>query len=708
MGMIIGTAAYMAPEQAKGKPVDKRADVWAFGAVLYEMLTGRKMFEAADVSEMLASSVLLRDPDISGIGGRVPAHIQSLLRRCLVKDPRDRLRDIGEVRIALEVRDAARAVSAGATTVQLRVWQRTVPALVGVGLGALVSALVVWSLMRQADAPTDVVRVTITLSESAPLGMSPLRKDLAISPGGTHIIYSGGGLWSQLYLRPLDQLDAVPLGGEVGTGAFFSADGEWVGFVVAPGRLLKKVPIIGGTPVDIAALPDVVRGGSWGADDEIIVGQATAGLFLVSAGGGAPRSLTTPDAERGETGHGWPSRIPDRQAVLFVAEAGEAVGQLAVLDLESAAVTRLGLVGTSPHYTHTGHLVYGREDESLWAVPFDRDRLEVTGTPVLLVERVVVKTNGAANFDVSTAGRLVYVGGAAGDLLEQSLVWVDRDGQQISLIADEPLLGNPRLSPDGSRLALTMADFDIWIRDLERGGTTRLTVEGRSLSPVWVEDGSRVAFASLRSSSYNLYSKAVDFGGEAELLLDSPLGLFPGSWSAEGATLVYHQVTTETNRDIGSLSADGPRPVLETDFNELALRLSPDGRWMAYISNHAVEERVYMQPSPDGGRIISISTGPGTEPVWSRDGRELFYRDGDRMMVVDVPPGLDPAIGRPRLLFEGAYATDPTGLGMPNYDVSLDGLQFVMIASVADDATRPQLVLVENWFEELKERVPIP
>ena len=456
----------MAPEQAKGQAIDKRADIWAYGAVLFEMLTGRKLFEASDVSEMLAS-VLVKDPDISSLGGHVPAHIRSVVRQCLVKDPKERLRDIGDVRLAMKgvfETSASRALGPPATPAP-RLWQRPVP-LVLAGLALLgVGGVTGWGVMRAGDTPADLMRFEIATPESAPLRFSPGRA-LALSADGSQIVYDGvqpGGSGRQIYVRPIDQLDVQALRGtEGGANPFVSPDGLWVGFQAGTGvsfNTLQKVSIFGGPPVTLATLPSFVAGASWGADDQIIVGTIGGGLFRVPGGGGEPVALTTPDSGQAES-HRRPSIIPDRQAVLFaVWSGGLADSQLAVLALETGDVTHLGLAGTAPRYVETGHLIYAAADGSVRAVPFDASRLEVNGSPVPLIDADVVTPTGAANFSISNAGRLVYVpgGGAAG--LTRTLAWVDRDGGE-ELLTDLSSAGywSVDLSPDGTRLALEIAD----------------------------------------------------------------------------------------------------------------------------------------------------------------------------------------------------------------------------------------------------------
>ena len=703
MGVIMGTAAYMSPEQARGKPVDKRADIWAFGVVLLEMLTGQRVFEAEDVS-MTLSSVLQRDPDWSGLPSAVSPSLSVFLRRCLEKEPKQRVHDVADVRLAMEgAFETAIRRSDTLVSVPLQPWQRPIPAVVALAVVAVVAWLASANLARGPLDSGDVIRVAVALPERASL-MDGLRgTSLDISRDGTNVVYRGSapgaGGQGVLYLRAMDELGGAPLVGTVGgLSPFYSADGQWVGFSVSPGGGLWKVSVFGGAAEAVATLPSAVIGGTWGVDGRIVVGQLEGGLHAVDASGGATSRLTTPDAERGEISHRYPALIPDRGAVLFASHTTALrAGELAVLDLDTGTVTRLGLAGTRPRYVSTGHVIYGADDGVLSAVPFDRDTLTLEGRPVRLVEGVRAGGDGAADFAVSDEGRLVYAAVTAGT---RSVGWVDRSGRRVSVIA-ESVFGSPRLSPDESRLAVVM-DSDVWIADLARGGLTRLSVEGQNNIPVWMSDGSTVTFTSRRAGSgENLYSQSPDGGGAAERLLAAPETLVPGSWSPDGETLVYVQTTTATNRDIWSLSATEPVPVIATEFNEFAPRLSPNGQWLAYVSDQAGEDRVSMMTFPDGARVVPVSTGPGTEPVWSRDGRELFYRAGTAMMVVDIDPASDDLATRPRRVFDGDYAPDPIGLGIPNYDVASDG-RFVMVTS----ASPPQMVLVESWSQELKARVP--
>ena len=489
MGVIMGTAAYMSPEQARGKTVDKRADIWAFGAVLYEMLSGRRAFVGDDVSSTFVS--VFRDaPDWSRLSADVPTRVRQAIQVCWQKDPRQRVQAIGDVRLAIE---GAFETTVGAPPDQgsswpLHVWQRPIPAVVALVAALALGALVARGLWRFDVVPAGMVRFTIVPPETAQLNVGGPDGDVAVSPDGTQIVYVGSSSsgFVQLNLRPIDQLVGSPLKGtDDGENPFFSPDGEWVGFHDFSGTTLRKVSTLGGAPVTMAESPSGIRGASWG-DEWIIFGTDTAGLFRVSGEGGDAEVLTTPDTEEGEQSHAWPSIIPRGAAVVFVIATDLAPlngGQLAVLDLDTGEVKRLGLVGVSPHYVSTGHLVYAVADGSMRAVTFDARSLDVTGTPVPLLERVVVKDSGAADFALSMTGTLFYVPDAGPDLASR-LVMVGRNG-----VVESPLdevSGNawyPRFSPDGSRVAFAIAassgaggGADLWVLDIDRNTQIRLTV----------------------------------------------------------------------------------------------------------------------------------------------------------------------------------------------------------------------------------------
>ena len=436
MGVIMGTAAYMSPEQAKGRQVDKRADIWAFGVVLYEMLTGRQAFGGTDISETLAA-VLRKDLDWNELPSETPHSVRRLLRRCLERDHKRRLPEIGTARLDIDEADDPAEPSTGEASAKAPLptsWQRpaglATVAIVALGLGGLA----VWTSTRPNTASTDFTRFEILPPDDAPMSVQLGPRDLTIFPDGTLIVYDGvppSENLPRLHVRRLDGTDAVALrGADLAMGPFVSPDGEWVGFLSQPSpTTLRKISVLGGQPLTVTESPSLILGTSWGRDNLIVFGTIDGGLFRVPAGGGEGEPLTALDPELGETSHAWPSVIPDRDAILFVISSGSPLqtGQLAVLDLTNREVTRLGLAGVGPHYAPTGHLVYAAEDGSVRAAAFDVNSLAVTSSPVPLVEEIIVKQDGTADFSISDGGTLLYTRsqenlGAA----TRTLAWVDR------------------------------------------------------------------------------------------------------------------------------------------------------------------------------------------------------------------------------------------------------------------------------------------
>ena len=728
MGVIMGTAAYMSPEQAAGKPTDRRSDNWSFGVVLWEMLTGQQLFTGESISHVLAA-VLRADPEWSALPAKTPPAIQRLLRRCLERNAKQRLPDAAMARLEIDDADDAPETPARAVTLpvpQLALWQR--PAgVAAIAIGTLLAgALGVWAVARPDPVPVDVMRFTIDPPSDAPLSFIGAPHDLVISPDGTQIVYDGpapSASRPQLNLRPIDQPVASPIrGAEDGFGPFVSPDGSWVGHIVqSRPTVLRKVSIFGGPPVTLTEAPSDIRGASWGTDDQIVFGTARAGLFRVSGGGGEPQPLTTLDAEQGDDSHTWPFIIPGHEAVLFVISTGEirGTGQLAALDLHTEEVTRLALAGVSPHWVSTGHLVYAAADRSVWAVPFDATSLAVTGNPVPLLEDVMVKSSGAADFSISDDGRLVY---AARGLLTTAagltVAWVDGDGR-VEPVADlaEATYLSVDLSPDGRSLALELGDSelssDIWIYDLARGTLNPLTTDpANDFSPLWTLDGRQVVFGSDRGGTNGLYRRNADGTGEAELLLTDrdATTLVPNSWARDEGTLVVMRRIESTN-SMMLLPVEGEpalEPLLESAFNETRSGVSPDGEWIAYQSDRAGRSEIYVERFPDLGDRQLVPTDGGQQPRWSPDGQELFYLDpgASRLMVVPITTGSELTVGSPRTLVE-APVFDFAARSA--YDVAPDGrIVIILLPPRTSVGASPQIHVVLNWTEELKARVPTP
>ena len=720
MGVIMGTAAYMSPEQARGRPVDRRTDVWAFGAVLYEMLTGARPFAGDDLSETLAH-VIDREPDWAALPASVPPVLASFLRRCLQKDPRERMRDIGDVRLAMDVavETSDNGRPAAPDVPELRAWQRPTALAVGGVLLLMIGAVAgweAWGVMRPGVGPANVARFSIQPPDTVPMSISTYLRDLAISPGGRSVVFgSPRAESSQLHLRAIDRMSPTPISGGVGHGPFFSPEGQWVGYYDRGSTILEKVSILGGPPVRLTESPRIIRGTTWGTDDRIIFGTLRGGLLRVSGGGGGgePEVLTTYDPDQGD--HTWPSIIPGHDALLFVMSRGFMLdtGQIAVLDLTTGGITDLGLAGVSPRYVSTGHLVYAAVNGSIRAVPFDAASLTVTGNPVPLVEDVMVKNSGAANFDVSENGSLVYVSAEAGAGSGRwTLVWVDRQGQEEPFLEEPADYWFPRLSPDGRRLAVTIADtasssWNIWVVEIERRTRTPFTFEGDNHWPLWTPDGQYITFGSSRLTGrrdalwrgMNLYWKRADRSGEAEPLFASEAGQIPTSWSPNGQVLAFHATNPTSAQDIWLVPREGEAaPFLVGPFNERGAVFSPDGGWVAYVSDESGRTEVYVRPYPGPGSPTQFSTDGGREPMWSPGGGELLYRIGDAMMAVAIETEPTLQLGATQQLFEGRYLGDPD---RANYDVASNGERFLMVKEPT-----PQIIFVENWFEELKRLVP--
>ena len=721
-GSRLGTVPYMSPEQVRGQEVDTRSDIFSFGVVLYEMLSGvnpQKRGSAMDTANAILSETA---PPLSRYVDDISVLLQHTVKKMLAKDPDQRYQLIHEVRTDLgevieeaadSIREAATGPS-GASSVagaaQPARWKRAILW----GLNSLVliviTGIAVWNL--RPPPPRPVTRLAMALPPTERLARLDADLVIALSPDGTHlahVVSQGGSV--QLYLRSMDQLEtrAIP-GTERGVNPFFSPEGQWVGFF-ADGKL-KKVSISGGSPLTLCDAPNP-RGASWGPNNTIVFAPtSSSALWQVSADGGTPQPLTTLDSQRDERSHRWPQILPGSTAVLFTAARSGGTmdeGQIVAQSLETSERRLLIQGGTFPHYLPTGHLIYARAG-TLLAVLFDLARLEVTGDPVPIVEEVRQSARGAAQFSFSSLGSLVYLSGGLGDA-QRTLVWVDRQGAAQPLMAPLRPYLQPHLSPDGRQLAVEIEGTkrDIWVYEIPRETLTRLTFEGiQSQTPAWTPDGQRVTFSSARGRSFNLFWRPADGSGTEERLMTSeelPISL---SWSPDGRLLGFCQLHPTTLWDIWLLPLEGerqPHPFLQTPFNETAPTFSPDGRWLAYVSDESGRFEIYVQPFPGPGRKLQISIEGGTEPLWAPNGRELFYRseNGQRMMAVDITT--EPAFnaGKPRLLFEGRYDTRRTiGYGA-NYDVTANGQRFVMIRG---EEGQGQINVVLNWFEELKRLVP--
>ena len=707
-GVILGTAAYMSPEQAKGKSVDKRADVFAFGCVLYELLTASRAFQGETVTETLAK-ILEGEPNWDVLPPTLPSTIRFLMSRCLQKKPGRRLQHIDGARILIEeaLSGATSASALGLPAASPPGWKRVMT--VGlIALAAITTGISIWSVMKPVSPllrPESITEFAILPPPDIPLTNSPVL-ELAISPDGRHIVYRAGSEGTiQLYLRTLGNQEAQAIPGTEGAdlAPFFSPDGETIAFVAA--GTLKRVGVTGGGPMTLGDAP-TFRGGSWGPEDTIVFTASTGpgvGLYLISASGGEPKPLAIPDPDKGEFRFLGPQILPGGETVLFQ-NGPESGSDTWVVSLETGE-KRIVLEGTrAARYATTGHLVYeAPRTGTLMAVPFDLEKLEVTGDPVSILEDVRHYNYPSATVDYgfSENGTLIYI--PRQTTTEHELVWVDRQGTE-SLVTDEKRnYVGPRISPDGKQVAVVIFgenEQNIWIYDLDGDSFRRLTFEGYNGTPTWSPDGEWIVYQSRRQDGRALYRQVADGSGSPQQITEKSAGSqMANSWSPDGRVLAFSQ------QGIWMIQMEGegkPQIFVDGSF----LKFSPDGKWVAYIQAERGQTQIYVSPysEPEVKWLVSGEEG-GAEPVWAPDGSELFYRSGDKMMVVSVQTEPTLSSGRPRVLFEGTYFSSSISPGFQYYDISPDGQRFLMIKEV--EAGQAQINVVLNWFEELKRLVPV-
>jgi serine/threonine-protein kinase len=736
-GAVLGTASYMSPEQARGLPVDSRTDVWAFGCVLYEMLTGRRAFLGQTIADCLAA-VLGSEPDWSVLPTSTPPSVVSLLQRCLAKDAVARLAQIGDARRELEsamARRSRRAILAA----HLASIARRVPrvAYAGAAVAIVAAAVAGVRAVRQLTAAPEQVDIGLATDEFIPPTHS---SELAVSPDGAVVAYAamktmgampgmnapGAGaapamndsmppmsMSEQIYVRSLTEEHARPLGGALGSAPFFSPDGKWLGFWHAPSGTLRKVALTGGAPVRICSAVSGIAGAAWGPNDTIVF--AWFDLFSVPAAGGTPKLLLKVDEQRGERFFRHPSFLPSGRAVLFTVGMADNYSyddaNIGVLSLATGEKKILIEGGSSARYSPSGHLIYAR-DGKLLAVPFDPDKLQVTGQPFQVVDGVFMSANtGMAAYSISSAGRLVYAAGPV-ERGARVPVWVDRKGRATPLPLPPRSYLHPKLSPDERQLAIEVegASHDIFAYDFARGTLTKMSFDGASHWPLWTPDGRRLTFRSWKTGTMTMWWMPADRSGTPELLTTVGSMQSPESWSPDGATLAFTQMDDpESGSDIYTLSLVNrtPRALIRSKFSEGSPKFSPDGKWLAYSSNESGRPEVYAMTYPGPGPRIQLSTEGGTDPVWRRNGRELFYRNGDQMMSVAVSTGGVDPFAKPSPLWEAHYLAgvgSSCGMSGPtsaNYDISADGERFLMIEDKSEVMECKLLHVVTNWSRQL-------
>ena len=698
-GTVLGTAPYMSPEQARGQEPDRRGDIWAFGCVLFEMLAGERAFGGATFSDTVAA-VLDREPDWKALPQETPSALVRLLRRCLQKERDKRLHDIADARLELEdesdvIPHRPRASARGLLGSR-SFWFVVGGLALGAGL---------W--VRGTSAPSaerPVVRLAIPLPPPETVDEWP---PVAISPDGRQLAYVAVRAGrSQICLRTVDRLEAKPIPGtEGGHVPFFSPDGLWLGFFVENEWKRKKVLLSGGAPLTLS-VGAIGRGASWSSDGTIVFPKNLfSGLDRSSAEGGMPEVLTTLDASRLESSHRFPEVLPGGQAIVFTVKTDETQAwddaRIEAFSLRTRERSVLIMGGTNARYAG-GHLIYARAG-ALWAAPFDPVRLKVAGPSVLVLEGVSSSaTYGSADFGVSRDGSLVYVPGKLRGT-DRRLVRVNRLGKTRPLTDSRRAFSSLSLSADGRRLALTIeaANDQVWVYDMERGTLSPQTLRGNNNEAIWTPDGSRLTFTSVQGKP-NLFWQPADGSGPAERLTKSAHMQTAQAWSPDGKTLVL-QESGPTTAELWILQVDGdrkPRPFLTGPSNKYQARLSPNGRWLAYVSDESRRDEVYVTGFPGSGGRWRISTDGGNRPVWARNGRELFYWSGDGMMAVAVTTDATFGASKPRLLF-GAKA-----LPDPSYDVTAEG-EFLMIEPGESDTPPTQINVVLNWLQEVRQRMAV-
>ena len=697
VGVLLGTAAYMSPEQAKGREAGPRSDVWAFGCVLFEMLTGHSPFRGEDVTETLAA-ILMRDPDWSRVPVETPINVQRLLKRCLRREPAQRLHSIADARIELDD-EPLPSVTPTAPPAPARRAAR-LPWVFAVAALLLAGALL--ADRPRSDTETAAKGVAFSIAPPADATVDDEETLLAIAPDGQTMVLSyTQSAVTQLFRRRLDQLDAVPIAGtERASGAFFSPDGQWLAF--SQGTKLRKVAIGGGPAVDVGER--AFGAGAWNADDVIVyTPNYASGLWRAPATGGEARKLTEPVTKDGELGHWHPQFLPDGKTVVFTNYRVPAdSSRIEAYSLDTGQRRVLAERGMFGRYVTTGHLLFVR-GTTVFAMPFDPAGLVARGSATPVLEGVAaVSQEASAQLMVSSNGTLAYI--ADRELnAPRRLMWITRNGTAAPVGIDPRRFAMPELSPDGRSIAAIVddAETDIWIADVERGVVRRFTdAPGTQSSPVWMPDSRGLLFAS-EEPAFHIYKQTIGATVPPERLVDGALDAMPMSVLPNGDGVLYIVNDPVTRTDIWLLPLTGdrkPRAIVKTRFSETDARISADGRRLAYVADDSGRSEVYLQSFPDGGDRTQVSIGGATQVRWSADGRELFFRSGDQMMRVSVGAGTPVSVSRPVELFRAQF--------LPGYSVARDGR--FLVAQRDPGAPQARVNVILNWSAQLRARVPVP
>jgi WD40 repeat protein/predicted Ser/Thr protein kinase len=728
-GAIMGTPGYMSPEQARGETVDRRADIWAFGVVLFEMLAGKRLINEPTPFDAMAA-VLKSNLNLTALPPETPPRIRRLIERCLMRDPRQRLQAIGEARIALDPQEEPATITAVAVPARRggppwRAASRAGWMVAAVATLALaVVSGIAWRAMH-ATPSGPLMRFSAEVGSEAALSRVNNNGLMALSPDGTllAVVFQGSDGESRLGTRFLRQSAITPLANtEGGHSPFFSPDGQWIGFL-AQGKL-KKVSVRDGAVETICDAQNV-RGASWGDDGTIVLSMGSnAPLSWVSSLGGTPAPLTK--LQEGERTHRWPQVLPGSQSVLFTVHNSTGVYNDATIEAVSLATRERKVVvkgGFFGQYLPSGHLVYLHES-TLFAAPFDLNRLTLSGPPAAILEDVSSNSTAGGDFAFSRSGIFVYLAGKAPGA-GAPITWLDSAGKRELLYAPSGLCYTPRFSPDGKRLAFAMnsgQQDDIWVKDLDRGTPSRLTFRaGSNRCPVWTPDGQNIVFRSVDPNSPGLYWIRADGAGQPQRLTDGKLQETPYSFSSDVSShrllLAFQRADSGSHQEIWTAPIEGdaahPRlgqaePFLSTPFGKTSPAFSPDGHWLAYSSSESGTYEIYVRSFPGPGRKWQISEGGGRFPLWSRSGRELLFRKpGEGLQVVSYTTNGDTFTASAPRVWSSVSLRDDSGF--PSYDLAPDGKRIATFLASADaDTQKPltHLTFLLNFFDEVRRKAP--
>jgi eukaryotic-like serine/threonine-protein kinase len=733
VGVIVGTPAYMSPEQARGERADQRSDIWAFGCVLYEMLTGQPAFSANTVADTLAR-VLASEPKMEALPKGVPENVRTLITRCLTKDRVQRIPHASVLRYLLDESNTPTRDESWRTWTLNLLQNRASRAvvIVAVVMFAGVLQVAVRELRSPLSPPPRVSRLVIAPSAEAMLSINGNVRDIAITPDGSRIVYTGNN-GTELFVRALDALEPISLYKGTPRGPFVSPDGQWIGFF-DDFTTLKRVAIAGGPAMTLTTIDGgASRGAVWTRDDVIVFASNStdSGLQKISAGGGMPTVLTNPDHNRGEFDHLWPELLPDGRNILFTVvptapSPRSDAAQIASLDLQTGKRKILVARGSHAHYVSSGHLVYASAG-TLRAVAFDAATMSTRSDSVPIIPDVLMTNPGGMDAVIAQDGTLAYVPGGIAPL-QRRLVWVDRDNKETVIPAPVLNYTYPRLSPDGTIIAFWRpGQGNIWQWDLTRSAMSRVTLDSvfQDSFPIWTPDGRRIIFSSRRtdSQSANIFWQAADGTGSAQRLTETAHQQSPTAITPDGTRLVFTEAGDKTGDDVMELQLNGThsvRPLVRTSFAERNGVVSPDGRWLAYEAEDSGQSEVYVRPYPNvGGGRWQISAGGGDRPLWSRDGHELFYVgraafmraavQGGASWVSTTPSPVVP-LSPPAGGAQGSYTVIGPNIPGRTYDISSDGQRLLIVKNVpaaANQETSPhQIVVVQHFDQELKRLVP--